>query len=271
MPSPFPGMDPYLENPALWPDVHHRLISTAARALAPQLRPKYLVRVEVRVYVTDESDPSRPAVIPDLRVVVAPRPRRRPALGRTARTAGALVAVPDEVEPVEGTMVMEEEVREASLKIIDATSHSVVTVLEFLSPSNKVTGGRGRESYAGKRAMVMASESNLVEIDLLREGRRFGPQEALPPHDYLAHVSRADRRPKATLWPIRLDQRLPSIPIPTRTDGPTGSLDLQAVLDAVYEEATYDAELDYAVDPVPPLPPKWRGWAKKLLAGKRRR
>ena len=51
MPSPFPGMDPYLEHPGRWPDVHHRLISIASDLLTAQLRPKYCVRVEERVYL----------------------------------------------------------------------------------------------------------------------------------------------------------------------------------------------------------------------------
>src|SRR5437763_15475627 len=56
MPSPFPGMDPYLEEPGLWPDVHHRLISFAALSLTQQLRPKYYARIEERTYISDEKD-----------------------------------------------------------------------------------------------------------------------------------------------------------------------------------------------------------------------
>ena len=65
MPSPFPGMDPYLEEPGLWPDVHHNLITFAARFLTQQLRPKYYARVEERVYISDENDPGRRVIVPD--------------------------------------------------------------------------------------------------------------------------------------------------------------------------------------------------------------
>jgi hypothetical protein len=54
MPSPFPGMDPYLETPELWPDVHHELISQIRSALNPTLRPHYVARVELRVYISDD-------------------------------------------------------------------------------------------------------------------------------------------------------------------------------------------------------------------------
>jgi hypothetical protein len=50
MPSPFPGLDPYLENPELWPEVHHRLITAIADAIGPSIRPKYRVAIEKRIY-----------------------------------------------------------------------------------------------------------------------------------------------------------------------------------------------------------------------------
>ena len=75
MPSPFPGMDPYLESPVLWPDVHHGLISEIQSLLNQSLRPRYHVRVVERVYVSDENDPGRKVIIPDVNIINTGRPK----------------------------------------------------------------------------------------------------------------------------------------------------------------------------------------------------
>src|SRR5213079_359901 len=106
MPSPFPGMDPYLEKPNLWPDVHHRLITTASDVLTGQLRPKYYVRIEERVYVSDENDPGRRVIAPDLRIVDRPGWEGAPlAEGGTATLEVA--------EPVVCTTLIDDEIHEA--------------------------------------------------------------------------------------------------------------------------------------------------------------
>ncbi len=54
-------MNPYLENPELWAEVHSRLIVAIADGISPQLRPKYRVAVEKRVYqMTDENSVVEP-------------------------------------------------------------------------------------------------------------------------------------------------------------------------------------------------------------------
>src|SRR3954451_23477613 len=111
MPSPFPGMDPYLEAPWLWPDVHHGLISETRATLNPNLRPRYVARVELRVYISDDDDPGRQAIVPD-------------------------------TEPSIVTTLMDEEIEEAFLKIIHVESEALVTRIEVLSPTNKIRGSR---------------------------------------------------------------------------------------------------------------------------------
>src|SRR5437763_15907809 len=108
MPSPFPGMDPYLEAPELWPDVHHRLISEIQAALVPQLRPRYVARVELRVYTSDYDDPGLEVLIPDVRVE---RTKRRGAkkIGPTSDVAL--------VEPLTIPISFNEEIEEARLEI----------------------------------------------------------------------------------------------------------------------------------------------------------
>jgi hypothetical protein len=259
MPSPFPGMDPYLENPGLWPDVHHEVISVARQFLAEQLRPKYLVRVEQRVYVSDEDDPGRRVIAPDLRVAERPGWESHPLTPSQGGTATVEVA-----EPITITLI-EDEIHEPRLEVIDRERREVVTVIEVVSPTNKVGGSRGRGSYLKKRAEVFDSPSHWVEIDLLRGGEPLLPVSQFRPCEYRVCLSRANKRPDATVWPIRLTQRLPVIAIPLRGDDPDARLDLQAVLSTVYDRAAYDLELDYRAEPVPPLPPELGAWANEWL------
>jgi hypothetical protein len=261
MPSPFPGMDPYLEEPGLWPDVHHRLISVAGDMLTEQLRPRYYARIEERVYVSDELDPARHVIAPDLRIVSGSGRRK----GTGAITIGEAI---DVAEPVEVTTLFEDEIHEPRIEVIDRLDRAVVAVIEILSPTNKVPGARGRLSYEQKRLEVMSSPSHFIEIDLLRAGEPFGPYKTLAPHDYRVHVSRVGRRPKGTLWPIRIEQRLPIIPIPLKEKDLDGSLDLQVVLETAYDRAAYDLEIDYRKDPIPPLDPPQAVWADRLLKEK---
>lgn len=257
MPSPFPGMDPYLEDPGLWPDVHHELISVARQILKIQLEPKYAVRIEDRVYISDENDPGRRVIAPDLRVVQRPHEQ-----ARRLETSGPTLAT---VEPLEVTTLIEDEIHEARIEIIDRLEKSVITVIEILGPSNKVGGSRGRDSYEAKREQVMRSPSHFVEIDLLRAGEGFPPYEALPPHEYRVHVSRVGRRPRGMLWPIRLDQRLPPIPIPLRAGDADAHLDLQQVLATIFERAGYDQDINYRLEPLAPISPAYLGWIAQLL------
>jgi Protein of unknown function (DUF4058) len=260
MPSPFPGMDPYLEAPGLWPDVHHEIISVAREILNGQLRPRYHVRIEERVYISDDDDPGRSVIIPDLRIA-----ERLEGQGPAFPPGG--VATLEVAEPVEVTLFLDEEIREARLEVIDRQERQVVTVIEVLSPTNKIAGARGLDSYQQKRKEILASPSHLVEIDLLRAGDLpFAPWRVR--HDYLVHVSRAGRRPRAAVWPIFLPQRLPVVPIPLRPDDPDAKLDLQAVLSTAYDRAAYDLEVDYRNDPVPPLPAPSADWAARLLRDK---
>ncbi len=261
MPSPFPGMDPYLENPGLWPDVHHNLITECQALLTAQLRPKYLVRIEERAYITDESEEwSRPRQrVPDIEVL------GRPGWEESRLTQEDAAPQSETSEPVVATTWFEEEVHEAFLKIIDRLSREVVTVIELLSPANKAPGSPGRESFEAKRREVMNSPTHWVEIDLLRGERMVKVPGKVGDPQYLVHVSRKELRPRGQLWGIRLAQRLPVIPIPLKAGDPDGRLDLQAALDSAYDRAGYDLELDYRRPPKPPLDEKLAAWADELL------
>jgi Protein of unknown function (DUF4058) len=261
MPSPFPGMDPYLEDPRSWRDVHHSLISSGRDLLNDQLRPKYLVRIEERVYVdVPGSEAQSRDIYPDLHVESLPAWGDRPLAAEGSALAVAEPIVVDTAEV---------EITEARIHILDRNDESVVTVIEVLSPANKIRGSNGGESFEQKRREVLHSPSHWVEIDLLRAGHSWTPlPRRFPPHEYLAHVSRADRRPKGLAWPIRLSQRLPVISIPLRKDDPDAKLDLQAMIEVAYLGGSYDLQVDYNQPPVPPLKGAWAEWADRLLREK---
>ncbi len=257
MPSPFPGMDPYLESPTIWPDVHHELIGEIRAALAPNIRPRYVARVELRVYLSDDDDPGRPMIIPDVRVETGPKRKgtRRPK-------AEPMLAV---TQPLIVPTLMDEEVEEAFLKIIDVDSEALVTIIELLSPTNKIRGSRGRASFMAKRHEIMNSEVHWVEIDLLRAGVPSVTEPPLRPSDYRILVSRADRRTRTRYWPVGIRQALPVIQIPLRGKDPEAQLDLGAVLSSAYDRAAYDVSMDYRKEPRPPLEGEDVKWAKDLL------
>ena len=229
MPSPFPGMDPYLEKPSLWPDVHVEMISAMRGALNRLLGARYATRIQERIYVSTESDPGRVALIPD--VQIAPRPHKNGSAAKLRKTAS-----PDVAEPLVLETFLDEEVREPYLEVIDTASDRVVTVIELLSPASKVARSEGLESFRGKRDAIMRSQAHWVEIDLLRRGVSLSLRERIRPHEYFVHVSPVKLRRRGWVWPIRLSQRLPAIRIPLRSGDDDVVLDLQIVLDTAIRQ-----------------------------------
>lgn len=239
MPSPFPGMDPYLEHPQLWQEVHSRLIVAIADALGPQLRPKYRVAIEKRVYEDvdglsiGQPDGAIFRVMPDASV---------------ASVTSSRVST----EPIQVEVPMLEEITERYLEIREVGTNEVVTVLELLSPSNKKPG-RGRQVYKAKRLAVLGSLTHLIEIDLIRAFKPLPLRGAVAPSLYRILVSRADQRPQATLYPFNLPDPIPVFPVPLHLEDTEPFLDLKLLLNQVYDRASYDLAIDYTQEPVPPL------------------
>jgi hypothetical protein len=261
MQSPFPGMDPYLEQH--WGDVHHNLI-TFAQGLLNDLLPRDLrARVEERVLVELPSDER--VYYPDVRVVE----HERGGQGGTAvAIAGVTVAEPLEVPLLEPET-------QGFLEIVETRpQRRVITVLEILSPSNKYAG-RGRDLYRQKQSDLADAGISLVEIDLLRAGPHVlqVPLAQYPPSYRTAYKVCVHRGWKASaeIYRVPLRERLPAIRVPLRqTDSADVPLDLQALVTQVYRHGRYD-DIDYSVPPVPPLDPDDAAWADELLraAGKR--
>jgi Protein of unknown function (DUF4058) len=256
MPSPFPGMNPYLEQPDLWAGVHHWLINAIARSLGKQLRPKYFVAVEERAYLDVEDSTTLVGIPDDLIVQVS---------GKVS-TPSAIAVAPPPVQPIKVTLPIPETYTEGYLEIRQVGTGHVVTVIEVLSPKNKRTG-EGRKQYEEKRNTVLDSSTHLVEIDLLRKGQPmpFSAPNFIKSH-YRILVSRSDRRPQADLYAFNLPDAIPAFPIPLQADDAEPLLDLQALLQEVYDQAGYDLRLDYQSQPELGLNEGDRLWVQDWLA-----
>jgi hypothetical protein len=263
MSSPFPGMNPYLENPELWTEVHHLLIGILAETLNPQLLPHYRAAIEKRVYQMN-GDETLLVGIPDVTVE-----RSRSASQPPSPVA---VASPPSA-PISVTVPMPVEFREGYLEIREVATREVVTVVEVLSPTNK-RSGKGRDHYQQKRQEVLASRTHLVEIDLLRGGEPM-PFSGGIPGSYRILVSRGDRRPQADLYVFELQDAIPIFPLPLKGANVESKrvepkrveprIDLHHLLDIVYDRAGYEVVIDYNRDPVYPLSKPAMTWSNQLL------
>jgi hypothetical protein len=250
MPSPFPGMNPYLEQNDTWEDFHHDFITRSREILSEQVGPHYLVKIEVRLYLHELSAEER-------------RYFGRADVGvSTPAAAPSCAAASLAPAPVRLTLAAVDVERHSSLEIRDRRNRRLVTVIELLSPTNKAPGA-DRNDYLAKRSQILASPTHLVEIDLGRGGERPQPP-GIPPCDYYVLVSRAEERPDLDLWPISLRDRLPVVPIPLAAPDPNVSLDLQAVLHRVYDAAAYGKYI-YGETPQPPLSPSDAAWAQQFV------
>jgi hypothetical protein len=256
-------MDPYLER--YWGDVHHSLIQYTRDALQPRLPDDLRARVEERVFV--ESEPERiRQVVPD--VYVSQVHQAGAAGPSVLKDGGGAVAEPLVFE------LNSPPITEGFIEIRERGGGKVIAVIEFLSPANK-SGGTGQQKYLEKQAEVLQSDASLVEIDLVRAGRRV---LALPADDiplqhrgaYLVCISPGWKRQRRELYVLPLRQRLAALPIPLRERESPVELALQALVEQVYETGRYD-DLDYGAELQPPLPHEDATWAEALLktAGRR--
>ena len=250
MASPFPGMDPYLENSELWPAVHNRLIVAIADELVEHLSEKYRVEIEKRTYFGDEDGVL--VGIPDVAV----------ATGNVsqANTATAL-ALP--VQPEQVTVPMTAEVNERYLEIREVATGRVVTVIELLSPKNK-RSGEGRIAYERKRNQILSSMTHLIEIDLLRGGRPF-PMVSKNLSDYRILICPGNQRPMGNLFAFSLQQPIPTVPIPLLPDESDVLLELQPLLNQVYRRGRYHLAIDYSQPPNPRFSQETQSWALKKI------
>ncbi len=250
MPSPLPGMNPYIESP-LWSEFHSRMIVAIADALDDCLSRDYRVAVEKRVYLSDDGE-SVLVGIPDVSVTGIPQ-NTTPTLTLTAI-----------IQPLNIEIPIAQEVQERFLEIREVANCSVITTIELLSPKNK-RSGEGRDAYLKKRQQVLTSSTNLVEIDLLRSGQPF-PMVGAIASDYRISISRSPQRPKAQLYAFNLKQPIPAFPIPLRSGEEEPLLELQPLLHRVYDRVRLELAIDYSLFCSPKLSKEDETWLRNLVS-----
>jgi hypothetical protein len=272
MPSPFPGMDPYLESPDWFPDLHGSLLIFMKGALQRSLPASYYAQSNQRVWL----EHTQRHIEPDVEVVQADRqPRKRNRGGGLALAdpegAGPLVVTVETIEhgPFKQSFL---EIRRRGRKEIQ-----IVTSIEILSPSNKKIGSPGREKFLEKQRETLASETHLVEIDLLRGGTHaLAVSKELITNqagsfEYMVSIHRFNRPTEFIVYPITLYQRLPQIAIPLSPGDPEVMLDFQDVFNRSYDFGPYHREIEYGKDRiVPRLKPGQAEWVASLLKSQRR-
>ena len=268
MPSPFPGMDPYIEDKRWWKVFHTAFIVGLMERLNRSLPDQYVASSKQRLYIEQH----RRAIRPDVSVIALPRSDVR---GTGLAVAEAVDAETDTDEVWEVEYLLPN-VIERFVEILVAGDESrVIAVIELLSPANKSAISSGREAYLAKQDEVLSSDTHLAEIDLLREG--LPTVAALP--DKLLHHGRCDHlvcltpgrssdRRIQTVWPIQLRKKLPRVRIPLGPGEPHVPLDLQAVFDEVYEKAAFAKRIDYQVPPAVPSTRADADWIEEVLLAK---
>ena len=259
MKSPFPGMDPYLEQPFIFPGFHHSLAVEIKRQLNPQLGSKYFADLEITITIKDGHDGNQYNVIPDTavmeRIPTAPMVDVSPSTITIARPT------------VQKQILMPAQRKLFSVQIRAVATRELITSVEILSPINK--RGRGFREYELKRERILFSHVNLVEVDFLRGGQR--PALELDPleddKDYVLLVNRADLfQRQSDIWTIGLDEPVPTIPIPLLPSDPDVPLDLNSAIQEVYQSSSYQYRLDYSSPvPSPRLRPEMAAWVAENI------
>lgn len=258
MPTPFPGMDPYLEGP-LWSSFHALFAPEIIRLLNPQLRPRYIALAQQYQQISsgEEIGIAQGRMYPDLGVV------RTSAAPLEKSSAGVAT------QPLEMTLLMPFPVPHQYIEIRDQAQRALVTVIEFLSPANKKAPGR--KKYQRKRQRILRSSAHLLEIDLLHLGRRIPVDGPLPATPYFVFLSRLQRRPTVQIWPIRLDEPLPRVPVPLAGADPDVTLDLQAAFTATFDLGGFEDLIDYRTPPPSALGTEEAAWLDRHLRNLKRR
>jgi hypothetical protein len=260
MPNPFPGMNPWLENPALWSDVHFRLIAALARYLSPLVSPRYFVAVESQAYIaagsaTSSASPSV-ARYPDVSIVQTRE--AQPEYGQSSAET-LCAAMPYQVE-----VPVPDVIEETYLEIRETGAEQIVAVIEVLSPTNKRPGA-GRQKYERKRLEILGTSTHLIEIDLLCAWAPMPVIGAALASHYRVLVRRGTQGNQATLYPFNVRDAIPTFNLPLQAGDVEPMIDLKLLLDQVYAEARYDLRIHYDHAPIPPLSEADRQWAEEIL------
>ena len=259
MPSPFPGMDPYLEDPAHWRGVHAALIVGCYESLNATLPEGFVARIEERLYLAIPGE----RYYPDVSVETIDSR----SAGGLATLAPPLIAIDAPIQVAASL----QEIRQRFVEVIALDgSERVVTAIEVLSPTNK-TPGDGREEYLRKQTRYLKSDTHLLEIDLLRAGRHTvaASESELkakrPAWSYVVSLHRAGSGLRCDAWTRTVREPLPAVPVPLAPEFPDATLPLQAIFDRLYDAGPFRRSLDYRREPTPPLSEDDALWAESLF------
>jgi hypothetical protein len=264
MPSPFPGMDPFIEACNLWRDFHSSLIREIQRALGALLPPNYVARVGQRSYIAlvEPAEEAERHFEPDVSFTGLRRQRKS---RQKASAPPSALAIADE-KPVTLRAFIEEEFTERFIDIFELEpQRRLVTSIEVLSPSNKKRRSVGRRKYLRKRQALLLGRADLVEIDLLRGGERMPMLDPLPASPYYGLVARKETAPACRVWSASFDRPLPTIPVPLSDPDPDVRLALQPLVDGIYASNRYAVDIDYTRPLTPPLTAEQAAWLRRLL------
>ena len=256
--NPFPGMNPYLEHPELWHQVHNRLIVGIADAIADQIAPQYRVSIEQRIYQSFD-DPRSIVGIADVAV--------KPDVWNNDYSRGTEGSASTLTRPLRVQLPIPLDVKEHYLEVREVATKELITVIEVLSPANK-RSGKGRSIYEAKRTKILTSMTNLIEIDVLRLGQ---PMEMIgaTKSQYRILVSRPFDRPEADLFRFDLQDPIPHFPVPLRPESPDAIVDLQAILNETYQRGRLDLSIDYSqeqlINRLPGLSESDRDWVLSTI------
>ena len=255
MPSPFPGIDPWLEDPEVFPDLHDSLTQRMKDAINAGLPPGYVATTRNRVWVDPELRRE-----PDVALYGRKHP---PEVGGGTATLPGMVVI--------GRRRESDPVEEPYLEILSNKGKRLVTAVEVISLSNKKAGREGRKAYRDKQDEYILDGVNLVEIDLLRRGPHVSAvplsrlRHRLGAFDYHVSVILAGDRPTEHAAGLRLPDRLPAIGIPLDVGVPPVVIDLQPLMDDAYDRAKWTELFSYTEPPDPPLTPEQQAWADAIL------
>ncbi|MBM3994433.1 MAG: DUF4058 family protein [Planctomycetes bacterium] len=221
MASPFPGMDPYLEEDKRWPAFHALTVQALYQMLVPGLMDRYRARVGEREYTSEETL---------------------------------------------FTSIIRETHKEAYVEVRQRSDGRLVTLIEVISPANKITT-EGRRLYLDRREEVKKMNANVVEIDLVLQGPTLldCARDTAPTWDYAVVVSRWTHPDRYEIYSATLPKRLPRFRVPLASDDRDTVLDLQAAVAKAFDQGDFCKQIDYTRDPATRLSDENRNWLIERL------
>ncbi|MEM7793281.1 MAG: DUF4058 family protein [Cyanobacteria bacterium P01_C01_bin.118] len=261
MPDIFPGMNPYLEHPDLWPVIHPKFVTALANLLQEKVAERYDIVIRKRVYRVSGEDS-----------LVVEQSSHEPSFikgGQGSKINNSQGLTPLSQQPIPTYIAVPQTIQEEYVEIVDQQLGTTVTIIEVLTPQKK-RPGRGRDNYEHRCEAIFGSNTHFVEIDLLRGWEpisAYGPSDT----DYQVLVSRSDQRPKAELYTWQVNAPIPLLTIPLRRpqDGEGTqdkcTIDLKQALNSVCAGGIHSFAINYERDPIPPLPESTNRWLENLL------